>query len=80
MKFVFHNDTAGYKDSTGHKVLEKRAMISFRDSRAVIKSYLIGTFCSLGGTTIIHMTKYHHNDDKHRMGLASLASMSKLSL
>ncbi len=60
MKFVFHNDTADHKDSTGHKVIEKRAMISFTDFRAVIESYLIGTFCNLGGTMVIHTTKDHH--------------------
>ena len=28
MKFVFHSDTADHKDSTGHKLIEKRSMIS----------------------------------------------------
>ncbi len=31
MKFVFHSDTEDHKDSTGHKVIEKRAMISLAE-------------------------------------------------
>jgi hypothetical protein len=31
MKFVFHSDTADHKDSTGHKLIEKRAMISLAE-------------------------------------------------
>jgi hypothetical protein len=32
MKFVFHSDAAQHKSSTGHKVIEKRAMISLAES------------------------------------------------
>ncbi len=28
MKFVFHSDNEDHKSSTGHKVIEKRAMVS----------------------------------------------------
>ena len=38
MKFVFHSDTADHKSSTGHKVIEKRAMISFADFHRTIMS------------------------------------------
>jgi hypothetical protein len=32
MKFVFHSDTAAHKDLTGHRVIEKRAMISLAET------------------------------------------------
>jgi hypothetical protein len=32
MKFVFYSDTADHKSSMGHKVFEKRAMISLAET------------------------------------------------
>jgi len=32
MKFVFLSDTADHNSSTGHKVIEKRAMISLAET------------------------------------------------
>jgi hypothetical protein len=36
MKYVFHSDIEDPKDSTGHKVIKKRAMISLADFRIII--------------------------------------------
>jgi hypothetical protein len=32
MKYVFHSDIEDHKDATGHKVIEKRAMISLAET------------------------------------------------
>jgi hypothetical protein len=32
--FLFYDDTIRHRDSTGHKVIEKRAMISFTETLA----------------------------------------------
>ena len=32
MKYVFHSDIEDHKDSTGHKVIEKRAMVSLAET------------------------------------------------
>jgi hypothetical protein len=32
MKFIFHSDIEDHKDSTGHKVIEKRAMVSLAET------------------------------------------------
>jgi hypothetical protein len=32
MKFVFHSDSGEHKDSTGHKVIEKRMMVSVAET------------------------------------------------
>ena len=34
MKYVFHSDIEDHKDSTGHKVIEKRAMVSLAETFA----------------------------------------------
>ena len=32
MRFIFHSNVDDHKSSTGHKVIEKRAMISFTEA------------------------------------------------